>query len=670
MSADHPWLAVAPAFAEGVTLEQAPGGAWRLVAGDGRQVDVPARWLPLVRAVDGRHTMAEVLELALEGRVFPLEALEILRTLASRGLLSRSSGAAILGGRGARRLLGLLDLRLYTKALAPVVAPGRWLPRWWWPLFHLLAGLGMAALLLLLTLRGERLDPTSSLGPDLTSWWVPYGALAGILSLRGLVRGLAMRSLGVPVPRAGLRILWGVPLFDVDQRHRSGAPRYARLHMALAGMSSLAAVASVAGLLHFWGRGSVGLAALASLALVVSTLPYAKGDLWHLQGILTLVPRFRHKTLHFITRRLGWAILSGPREEHRPYLFMTSIWLGHGVISIYLLGDHFIPSLLDRLVVLLTVADPSRHLPALLGLGLAAFGLLVLLAFLGLGMIGVALVVLIQVFAPRAPARPRSRAVSDPGEISRRAMTLAGCPLFGELPQPVRYVLAARMVGETHRGGKVLLEPGVGLDRALFLVQGSLHLFEEDPSGERRVVAVLEPGACLGEGALVSTWRPRFGVRASGLVRVLSLSRDELHGALAAMGTHGVELLARLRDAALLRRVPGLEGLPLNLLARLLDAAREQVAEPGETVVSEGDRAQTLFVVASGRCEVVGRDEQELASLGPGQPFGDSALIPGGVRRASVVAQEACRLLALPGDEVKGVILEQFAGTLARLGVG
>lgn len=66
--------------------------------------------------------------------------------------------------------------------------------------------------------------------------------------------------------------------------------------------------------------------------------------------------------------------------------------------------------------------------------------------------------------------------------------------------------------------------------------------------------------------------------------------------------------------------------------------------ETGQTIVSEGDEARMLFVVARGSVTVsVKTDEnrrKRLACIGPGLTFGEMAVLDGGTRSADVIADE------------------------------
>ena len=125
-----------------------------------------------------------------------------------------------------------------------------------------------------------------------------------------------------------------------------------------------------------------------------------------------------------------------------------------------------------------------------------------------------------------------------------------------------------------------------------------------------------------------------------------------------------------------LRNVPlfaGLESSDLQRLARIL-VPRQY--EAGELIIREGDEAVGFFVLSSGKVRVVkdlGSDkEQTLATLTPGEFFGETALLDGYPRTASVEAVEKTECLALARwdfmSELKGspTIAVEIVRVLAR----
>jgi NADH dehydrogenase len=76
--------------------------------------------------------------------------------------------------------------------------------------------------------------------------------------------------------------------------------------------------------------------------------------------------------------------------------------------------------------------------------------------------------------------------------------------------------------------------------------------------------------------------------------------------------------------------------------------------EPGETVFEEGDTGDSLFMILSGQVEVVkrfGGEQQVVRTLGPGEYFGEMALLGRHPRSAGTRALSALDLLVLPGSD-------------------
>ena len=87
----------------------------------------------------------------------------------------------------------------------------------------------------------------------------------------------------------------------------------------------------------------------------------------------------------------------------------------------------------------------------------------------------------------------------------------------------------------------------------------------------------------------------------------------------------------------LLKRIPlfsGLDGRDLELLA---NSFKERRFGEGETVAAEGSTGVGFFVIGDGTAAVTVHGS-ERATLGPGDYFGEVALIDEGQRSASVVA--------------------------------
>jgi CRP/FNR family transcriptional regulator, cyclic AMP receptor protein len=88
----------------------------------------------------------------------------------------------------------------------------------------------------------------------------------------------------------------------------------------------------------------------------------------------------------------------------------------------------------------------------------------------------------------------------------------------------------------------------------------------------------------------------------------------------------------------LLRRIPLFAGLEPKELDRLGGSFKERTFQAGEKIASEGEAGAGFFVIESGEA-VVDIGGHERGRLGPGDYFGDVALIDMGARTATVIAE-------------------------------
>jgi CPA1 family monovalent cation:H+ antiporter len=99
-------------------------------------------------------------------------------------------------------------------------------------------------------------------------------------------------------------------------------------------------------------------------------------------------------------------------------------------------------------------------------------------------------------------------------------------------------------------------------------------------------------------------------------------------------------------DPARLASVPFFAGLSDDDLAALAEAMSEAEAFEGQMLAAEGDFGHALYVIESGTAEV-SADGVTVRTLGPGDVFGEIAVLMSGRRTATVVATSPMRLLAL-----------------------
>ena len=119
------------------------------------------------------------------------------------------------------------------------------------------------------------------------------------------------------------------------------------------------------------------------------------------------------------------------------------------------------------------------------------------------------------------------------------------------------------------------------------------------------------------------------------------------------MSTENVELLGK---------VPLFTELSGDDLGQIADVAIPRAYPRGVRVFHEGDSSDACYIVRSGDLRVT-REHSDgraiaLATLGPGDIFGELAMFDGGIRSASVETLDDSELLALPAADLKRLLAE------------
>lgn len=95
------------------------------------------------------------------------------------------------------------------------------------------------------------------------------------------------------------------------------------------------------------------------------------------------------------------------------------------------------------------------------------------------------------------------------------------------------------------------------------------------------------------------------------------------------------------------KEVPIFERLEVDEVGHLLLLADEKTFKPGERIFSQGDPADSFYILLEGKVEVRRREEGgkevPVVVLEPSTAFGESSLVPGGVRNCATYALEETR---------------------------
>jgi MFS family permease len=231
------------------------------------------------------------------------------------------------------------------------------------------------------------------------------------------------------------------------------------------------------------------------------------------------------------------------------------------------------------------------------------------------------------------------------GRSARAGLLLWGIPL-------------ALLAAFAEPSAAVALLALVGAGNALFAVSSETLLQRVSHDGARaRTFGVLETVV-------------KLGLALGALVAPLLIDVLGIRGALLATGAFmpAVAVLAgrhlsMLQSAAappqedleLLRGLPTFAGLPTTVIERLAWNLERVPVTPGVPIVRQGDHGDRFYAIACGDLRVT-IDGHECRQLGPGDGFGEIALLRDVPRTATVTPAGPAKVRALRGDDFLAVL--------------
>ena len=146
----------------------------------------------------------------------------------------------------------------------------------------------------------------------------------------------------------------------------------------------------------------------------------------------------------------------------------------------------------------------------------------------------------------------------------------------------------------------------------------------------------------------------RAGTLSAGVAE--AMIEDFNHQIRSLRGARASDLLIDPRE--LLRKVPFFKHTPEEDFEKIMVCLKSRTIPAGQLIIREGDEGHSMFLIARGVVRVLrGKDEQEeeLASLLPGDFFGEMALLHKEPRVASCRAVTPCALYELTRQDIKRI---------------
>lgn len=215
---------------------------------------------------------------------------------------------------------------------------------------------------------------------------------------------------------------------------------------------------------------------------------------------------------------------------------------------------------------------------------------------------------------------------------------------------------------EDAAAGTVLIRQGDRDRDFLVLLSGELEIRrtrESDHGTQELEVGRLFPGQTAGEFALLLGTSRQATVRALVPSQVLRINGEQMEELLAWSQCFADELhnTATLRMRMnLVRQTGPFRVLPLERMKMAFECLQPLSLNAGTVVVREGEPGDCYYIIEQGSAEVwrtdaLGGEARRVATLGPGDAFGEEALLIGGTRNATVTLLTVSQLLMLRKED-------------------
>jgi CRP-like cAMP-binding protein len=238
-------------------------------------------------------------------------------------------------------------------------------------------------------------------------------------------------------------------------------------------------------------------------------------------------------------------------------------------------------------------------------------------------------------------------------------------PLFGRLPPNAFRGLVSLCRPRKYIRGEVIIAQGEEGKSFYVLARGAVRVTRQTPDGQEIDLSRLHEGDFFGEMALIADTPRTATVTAERTVHLFEVEREGSEGLARVYPEIGRALADHCRGRLLkllLASSPFFTQVAPEQRGELLGRFRPRVMGPGEPVMREGQPGEGLYVVASGRLRVDKIDADEpvrVATLGPGDFFGEISLLRGGGATATVTAIGQAVVLFLPRADFEQVAPDQ-----------
>ena len=236
--------------------------------------------------------------------------------------------------------------------------------------------------------------------------------------------------------------------------------------------------------------------------------------------------------------------------------------------------------------------------------------------------------------------------------------TLKSIPLFCHLPEAAIARLGQAMLPEQLEAGDVLFHQGDHGTDMFIVTEGAVKVVLADEHGREILLNECGPGEVIGELALLSQEPRAATIIATRPTRLLKLTRNvflQFLETVTGVDANSVQdshrYLRQQYRIQLLKRIDWLSTLSLSDLAAIAGQLRVGNYARGDILFQRGDPGDAFYIIVQGWVNAfVTSDEGSMIVLnqfGPGDIFGEMALLDNKPRSAGILALAPLEVLTL-----------------------
>ena len=256
--------------------------------------------------------------------------------------------------------------------------------------------------------------------------------------------------------------------------------------------------------------------------------------------------------------------------------------------------------------------------------------------------------------------------------------TLKSIPLFSHLSEAAIARLGQALLPEQLDAGDVLFHQGDHGTDMFIVTEGAVKVVLADEHGREILLNECGPGEVIGELALLSQEPRAATIIATRPTRLLKLTRDvflQFLETVTGVDSNSVEdshrYLRQQYRIQLLKRIDWLSTLSLTDLAAIAGQLRVENFARDDTLFQRGDPGDAFYIIVRGWVNAfVTSDEGSMIVLnqfGPGDSFGEMALLDNKPRSAGIMALAPLEVLTLNRAEFLAVLREHPSVALETL---